>query len=179
VLVIDERRRIVRTNPATARILGADENGLAAQPLERFLDRESRTLLDGRIAERSRQPVHERRYWFPRGLGARRADGSEFCAEATLSCFESNGRPFHLLILRDVNDRDRCREPPAPARRGRGLLPAGKMDVKADCPGEELEALLAYTQEHSPVCNAVCRPVPVLVERARADVHPPSPTPRI
>ena len=41
-----------------------------------------------------------------------------------------------------------------------------KMDIKADCSDEELDKLLAYTREHSPVCNTVCRPVPVTVERA-------------
>jgi uncharacterized OsmC-like protein len=44
-----------------------------------------------------------------------------------------------------------------------------RMDVQADCSDEELNALLAYTHEHSPVCQMVCRPVPVHVERvARA-----------
>jgi formate hydrogenlyase transcriptional activator len=105
VLVIDEHRRIVRTNPATARILATDENSLTGQSLEQFLDRASWAVLDERIADMSQHPVHERRFWFPRGLGARRADGSEFSAEATLSCFETNGALFHLLILRDVNDR--------------------------------------------------------------------------
>ena len=32
-------------------------------------------------------------------------------------------------------------------------------------PDEELDDLLAYTQQHSPVCNTVCRPVPVLIQR--------------
>lgn len=40
-----------------------------------------------------------------------------------------------------------------------------KMDVKADCPDDELDELLAYAREHSPVCQSVCRPVPVIVER--------------
>jgi uncharacterized OsmC-like protein len=43
-----------------------------------------------------------------------------------------------------------------------------KMNVKADCSDEELDDLLAYTQQHSPVCNTVCRPVPVMIERAGA-----------
>jgi len=59
----------------------------------------------------------------------------------------------------------------------RGLLglddavPAGyerivvRMRVEADCPQQELDDLLAYAQQHSPVCNTVCRPVPVVVER--------------
>ncbi len=40
-----------------------------------------------------------------------------------------------------------------------------KMHVKADCPDHELDALLAFAQAHSPVCNTICRPVPVTVER--------------
>jgi uncharacterized OsmC-like protein len=40
-----------------------------------------------------------------------------------------------------------------------------QMKVKADCSDEQLDELLAYTQRHSPVCNTVCRPVPVSVER--------------
>jgi hypothetical protein len=40
-----------------------------------------------------------------------------------------------------------------------------KMQIKADCSDAELDELLAYTRDHSPVCNTVCRPVPVVVER--------------
>jgi uncharacterized OsmC-like protein len=41
-----------------------------------------------------------------------------------------------------------------------------RMNVKADCSEEELEDLLAYAQQHSPVCNTICRPVPVVIDRA-------------
>lgn len=40
-----------------------------------------------------------------------------------------------------------------------------KMDIKADCSDAELDDLLAYTKDHSPVCNTVCRPIPVVIER--------------
>lgn len=40
-----------------------------------------------------------------------------------------------------------------------------KMDIKADCSDEELDDLLRFAQQHSPVCNTVCRPVPVTIER--------------
>lgn len=40
-----------------------------------------------------------------------------------------------------------------------------RMNVKADCSETELDDLLAYAQRHSPVCNTVCRPVPVVIER--------------
>lgn len=42
------------------------------------------------------------------------------------------------------------------------------LDVKADCSDEELDELLAVAQRHSPVCNTVCRPVPVVLERRRS-----------
>ena len=42
-----------------------------------------------------------------------------------------------------------------------------KVNVKADCSDEELDDLLGYAQDHSPVCNTVCRPIPVKVERTR------------
>ncbi len=44
-----------------------------------------------------------------------------------------------------------------------------RMTVEADCSDRALEDLLAYTERHSPVCNTVCRPVPVKITRAAAD----------
>lgn len=40
-----------------------------------------------------------------------------------------------------------------------------RMRVVADCSDEDLEALMTFAQAHSPVCNTVCRPVPVVIER--------------
>lgn len=43
-----------------------------------------------------------------------------------------------------------------------------EMDIKAaNATDEQLDELLAFAQAHSPVCNTVCRPVPVVVERVR------------
>lgn len=41
--------------------------------------------------------------------------------------------------------------------------------IKADCTREELEDLLNFARDHSPVCNTVCRPVPV---EMTWDMHP-------
>ena len=45
-----------------------------------------------------------------------------------------------------------------------------KMDVTADCSDEELEELLEFARNHSPVTQTVCRPVPVVVQRVAAAV---------
>lgn len=42
-----------------------------------------------------------------------------------------------------------------------------RMDIEADCSDAELDDLLSFAREHSPVCTTVCRPVPVTVERVR------------
>jgi uncharacterized OsmC-like protein len=50
-------------------------------------------------------------------------------------------------------------------------VPAGyeqvriQMRIEADCSDEELAELLSFAQKHSPVCNTLCRPVPVILER--------------
>ena len=41
-----------------------------------------------------------------------------------------------------------------------------EVDIKAvNASDEELDDLLGFAQAHSPVCNTVCRPVPVILER--------------
>jgi uncharacterized OsmC-like protein len=42
-----------------------------------------------------------------------------------------------------------------------------RMRVEAECSDAELDELLAFARAHSPVCNTVCRPVPVVLERVR------------
>jgi transcriptional regulator with GAF, ATPase, and Fis domain len=54
--------------------------------------------LDGR----SSGPRHA---WIPGGLRARTAGGREFPAEATLALHRRDGRNYHTLVLRDVNER--------------------------------------------------------------------------
>jgi uncharacterized OsmC-like protein len=42
-----------------------------------------------------------------------------------------------------------------------------KMDIEADCSDEEIDELLSFAKDHSPVCNTVCKPVPVTLERKK------------
>ncbi len=42
-----------------------------------------------------------------------------------------------------------------------------RMHVKADCSEEELDDLIEHAQQRSPVCNTVCRPVPVMIDRVK------------
>lgn len=42
-----------------------------------------------------------------------------------------------------------------------------EMEIEADCSDEEIDDLLCFAKDHSPVCNTVCKPVPVTVERVK------------
>ena len=42
-----------------------------------------------------------------------------------------------------------------------------KMDIEADCSDEEIDELIAFAKQHSPVCSTVCKPVPVKLEREK------------
>ena len=42
-----------------------------------------------------------------------------------------------------------------------------KLDIEADCSDEEIDELLSFAKDHSPVCNTVCKPVPVTIERVK------------
>ena len=40
-----------------------------------------------------------------------------------------------------------------------------KMHIEADCSDEDINELIAFAKDHSPVCSTVCKPVPVTLER--------------
>ena len=42
-----------------------------------------------------------------------------------------------------------------------------EMDIEADASDEEIDELISFAENHSPVCNTVCRPIPVTLERVR------------
>lgn len=43
------------------------------------------------------------------------------------------------------------------------------MRIEADCSEQELDELLAFAKAHSPVCNTVCQPVPVTLNRVKTE----------
>lgn len=55
------------------------------------------------------------------------------------------------------------------------LVPAGyesiqiRMDIEADASDESIDELIAFARDHSPVCNTVCKPIPVNIERVKSE----------
>lgn len=105
ILVLDERLRVARINPAAARLFGCTPEDLLGEPLGEFMSPESAALLAEAPGSLAARPADQRRMWLPQDLVARRWDHTVFPAEATLSRFESQGETFYTVILRNVDER--------------------------------------------------------------------------
>jgi PAS domain S-box-containing protein len=105
IVEFDGEGNVTLMNAAAEKIFGGAEARFTGRPFGGLLAPEGRHKLEGLVHRLARSPEGERFVWIAGGLTARRADGTEFPAEATLSRYEMRGRSFHTLILRNVDDR--------------------------------------------------------------------------
>ncbi len=102
VLELDRNLILTRINPAAEKVF----SGLVVgQNFTRCLADDSQKKLRSLIEGLDTHPHGAQCLWISGGLVARRTDGDEFPAEATLSRFEMHGETFHTLILRNVRER--------------------------------------------------------------------------
>jgi PAS domain S-box-containing protein len=105
IIEFDGVGNVTLMNAAAEKIFGGAGSTFVGGPLARLLAPEARDKLDAFVRRLAAAPVGEQVAWIAGGLTARRVDGSEFPAEATLSRYEIRRSPFHTLILRNVDDR--------------------------------------------------------------------------
>jgi PAS domain S-box-containing protein len=105
IVELDDARRITHANSAAGQLFACSDAELLERCFDALLTERGRDKLLRVIEEVDRRPGAQRSLWIAGGLAARRTDGQEFPAEATLSAYDLQGRRYHTLILRDVNDR--------------------------------------------------------------------------
>jgi len=108
IVTFDASRKIELFNQAAEKTFRCSAQDILGQPLDRFLT----APLRGALAQimGANQVARQPALWASGGLTARRSDGEEFAAEATLSQAEVRGQKLFTLILRDVDERRRAEE---------------------------------------------------------------------
>ncbi|MBF2084224.1 PAS domain-containing protein [Thermoleptolyngbya sp. C42_A2020_037] len=118
IISVDQSQRIILFNQSAERIFGYDSAEVIGQSIDRLLPQDffetNRETVRESTPLRSphqRSPLHsEPQRWNNRLLGevrARRKDGSEFPAEASVSRLVQGGEVVFTAILRDISDRKR------------------------------------------------------------------------
>jgi PAS domain S-box-containing protein len=105
ILVTDANLQVLRANRAALRLFGCGSEDLLGENMQSFLVKDSAARLETFVRDLETRPEGRQQLWVPQDFVARRWDNSVFPAEATLSRFENQGRPYLTLILRNVDER--------------------------------------------------------------------------
>ena len=105
IIEFDQGLNITRVNPAAQKTFHRSEMEMLGGKFTDFLSEPSRERILALMRELEAKRDGRRSLWIAGGLQAAPMKGKEFPAEATLSRFEIERRPFYTVILRNVNDR--------------------------------------------------------------------------
>jgi PAS domain S-box-containing protein len=104
VIVADAEQRIVLFNEGAERIFGYALQDVIRQPLELLLPEAARRQHRHLVRDFGHAPRAARRMAERRDIQGRRADGTHFDADASISHVELEGRTYYTAILRDVTE---------------------------------------------------------------------------
>ncbi len=101
IITSDEDHRVVLFNRAAEEVFRCTAEQAIGEPVDRFLSRSFRQLLDT-VGQR------DQKLWLPEGVTAVRTNREEFPIEATISPLEIAGQSLYTLILRDAGDKNKA-----------------------------------------------------------------------
>ena len=104
VVVTDDQQRIVLFNEGAERVFGYPLSDVLGQSLTMLLPESARAMHEGHLRAFAASAMPARRMADRRDIHGRRADGSLFDAEASISQVKLDGKMFFAAILRDVSD---------------------------------------------------------------------------
>lgn len=105
IISLDEKLHITLFNDGAAAIFGYAPDEIVGQPLDLLIPERMRSNHRHHVADFSTSPVAARKMGERQAIFARRKDGSEFPAEASIAKQVISGRKAYMVVLRDVTDR--------------------------------------------------------------------------
>jgi PAS domain S-box-containing protein len=105
VISVNSQRQIVLFNPAAEKMFGLPAREATGQKIERFIPESARDSHSGHIEDFGKAGEGARLMGAPGPIQAKRANGEEFPAEASISRVEVDGERLSTIVLRDVTER--------------------------------------------------------------------------
>lgn len=109
ILVVDSEGRIRDANPMAEQLFGYPREELVGNPVDALVPDSVRSRHASHRKSYERHP-HARPMGIGMELQARRADGTEFPVEISLSALETADGPLTIATVRDVRERKRLRD---------------------------------------------------------------------
>jgi len=110
VIVVGEDQRISMFNKGAERIFGYSANEIMGQRLEQLIPEASRPNHHKHVEGFSNQSQSSKYMSDRGGIKGQRKNGEVFCAEATISKVEVDGKTSFTAVLRDVSERRKAEE---------------------------------------------------------------------
>ena len=107
IISVDENQRIIAYNRTAEQVFGYAPSDVLGQPLDLLLPAGVAAIHRKHILAFGREPELTRVMGGGREVAGRRADGSVFPAEASISKIIEGGRMVYTAVLRDVTERKR------------------------------------------------------------------------
>ncbi len=108
IIALDDTFRITLFNEGAARIFGYVPSDVLGRPLDILIPERMRPAHHQHVVDFSASPVASKKMGERQEIYARRKDGSEFPAEASIAKLVIGGRKAYMVVLRDVTDRKRA-----------------------------------------------------------------------
>ena len=105
IISLDESLCITLFNDGAAQIFGYSKEEILGQRLDLLIPERMRANHRHHVADFSASPVPSKKMGERQEIFARRKDGSEFPAEASIAKQVINGRRVYMVVLRDVTER--------------------------------------------------------------------------
>jgi len=110
IISVDEDQRIVLFNQGAERMFGYPAGAVLGQPLDVLLPERLVRAHREHVANFAESPETARRMGERQEIRARRRNGNEFPAEASISKVDVNGKTMFTAIVRDATERMRAEE---------------------------------------------------------------------
>ena len=105
IVEMDRDLAVTMMNPAAEKLFAVNAARVHGQRVEHLVGMDAAKELATFVDVLERRRDGDRHTWIPGLFTPRPPGGEPFLAEATLSCYEANGRPFFTMILRNVTER--------------------------------------------------------------------------